>query len=321
MLDSLNVLIWAENSPRYAEILKANHLPAGTSLSIARNEEEALPLAFQTNVLICWGYASTDRFCRAAPHLRLIHSMGSGVERLLTPALIESAVPVANARGSHALPIAEHALAMMLAFSRNLHVSIRSQMTRHWAKRAAVGGEISGKTLGILGMGAIGRATAVRARALGMRVLTLRRPGREMPVEADEAVDSVTALCAASDFLLLALPLTPQTRELIGERELAAMRPHTVLVNVSRGTTVDEPALIRALEEGRLGGACLDVTAVEPLPEESPLWAMPNVIITPHVAGSSPHFMERSMALIAGNLRRLAAGEPVGNLVDKRAGY
>ncbi len=316
----MKIVIWAERSPRYADRLLANPLPEGTSVYAATNKEEALALAPEADVLVCWGGDDVTEFLRAAPNLKLIHAMGAGVEGMLTPAVVASPVPVANARGCNAPGIADHVMALVLALCRNIHRSVRNQARKVWEKKTTRGGEIAGATLGILGLGAIGTETARRAKGLGMRVVSLDR-GKPKPPEVDELLPDMGSLFAASDYLLNALPLTKETEKLIGEAELSRMKPDAYFINVGRGRTVDEAALVRALQEGRIAGAALDVMETEPLPEESPLWEMENVIITPHVAGLSPYTMNRIMALVAENLRRLAAGEPLRNLVDKHRGY
>jgi phosphoglycerate dehydrogenase-like enzyme len=212
-------------------------------------------------------------------------------------------------------------LALILAFSRSIHVAVRNQAAHNWNPRACRNTEIAGQTLGIIGLGSIGLETARRAKALGMNVISMERPGRARPAEVDRLVADKIALCAQSDFVLVATPLTPETRHIVGEAELAAMKPTAYLINISRGRCVDEQALIRAIQEGRIAGAGLDVTEVEPLPADSPLWDLPGVIITPHVAASSPHTMGHVMDLVAENLRRLAAGQPLLNLGDKQRGY
>ncbi|MFZ5824191.1 MAG: D-2-hydroxyacid dehydrogenase [Bacillota bacterium] len=317
----MKIILWAEASPRYASILTARTLPEGAQVIPVTSQEEAMAHVDTAEVLICWGAAYPAPFISAAGNLRLIQAMGAGVEGLLEAGAAASPVPLANARGSNSAPIAEHVMALILAFARCLHVSIRNQAAHTWDPRASRGVEIAGQTLGILGLGSIGLDTARRARAMGMQVIGIERPGRERPPEVDRLVADRLALAAASDYLLVATPLTPETRHLVDEAVLGAMKPGAYLINVSRGQTVDEQALIRAIQEGRIAGAGLDVFETEPLPAESPLWDLPGVIITPHVAASSPRTMGVVMDLVAENLRRLAVGYPLLNLVDKQKGY
>jgi len=317
----MKILIWADGGPRYASLLAARQLPPGAEVVTATTDDEALAHADTAEVLIGWGNARVGKLLPHAPHLRLIQAMGAGVEGMLANGAAESSVPLANAKGSNSEPIAEHVIGLVLAFARGLHIAVRNQAHHTWNSRAVRGVEIAGQTLGVLGLGSIGLETARRAKALGMRVVSLERPGRTRPPEVDRLVADKIALAAESDYLLVATPLTPETHQIIDEATLAAMKPSAYLINISRGQTVDEPALIRALQEGQIAGAGLDVTTVEPLPADSPLWDLPGVIITPHVAANSPRTMGRVMDLVAENLRRLAAGEPLLNLVDKQKGY
>ncbi|MEK7798920.1 MAG: NAD(P)-dependent oxidoreductase, partial [Acidobacteriota bacterium] len=183
--------------------------------------------------------------------------------------------------------------------------------------------ELHGKLLGILGLGDIGRELAVRARALGMQVWGLVRTARPAPDCVDRllAAGKEDALLRASDVLVLALPLTKATRGLMGERQLRRMKHTALLVNIGRGELVQESALVRALREGWIAGAGLDVFAREPLPPQSPLWSLPQVVMTPHVAGTHPHYMARSADLFLQNLKRYVADGPLINQVDKQAGY
>ncbi|HEY3367566.1 MAG TPA: D-2-hydroxyacid dehydrogenase [Symbiobacteriaceae bacterium] len=317
----MKIVVWAENAPRLAEKLAALPLPTGAELVAAVSEADALSHAPTADVLVAWGGSYAAPFASAAPRLRLVQSLGSGVEGILTPAFIGSPVPLANARGCNAPNMAEHTLALILALSRSLHAAVRNQQQQLWDMKSTRGGEIAGLTLGILGFGAIGQETARRARALGMRIAAVSRPGKPKPPEVDELVAGVGELAAVSDYFDVVVPLTRETTGLVGATELARMKPTAYLINVARGAVVDEPALIQALQEGRIAGAGLDVTVQEPLPAESPLWSLPNVLLTPHVAGGSPRVMDRVLDLVAENLVRLADGQPLLNLVDKRRGY
>lgn len=262
----------------------------------------------------------------AAKRLQWVHFRSAGVFRRMFPALVDSDVRVTNSAGVFAVPMAEHALALMLALSRGLQHCARAGGDEAWARAgAAVRGnlrELNGSTLGVLGYGGVGRAAAARARCLGMRVLAVRRhPAADDCAEAVWGPHRLHDLLAEADYLLVSCALTEKTRGMIGEREIGIMKPDAVLVNVARGAVVDEPALIQALRDGRLGAAGLDVTEVEPLPADSPLWEMQNVIVTPHVSGGSPETGRRLHELLVENVRRYAAGEPLRNRVDKSTGY
>jgi phosphoglycerate dehydrogenase-like enzyme len=269
-----------------------------------------------------WGLSpeATRRLLARVPNLRWIHTISAGVDHLLFPELRESEAILTNASGVFNVPIAETVMAYILAVVKRLPEFWAHQRERRWEKLPLR--ELRGLTVGIVGLGDIGTEVARLCRAFGMHVLGLRR--RPAPSDlADEVLppDRLQDLLARSDFVVIAVPLTAETRGMIGRAELAAMKPDAWLVNISRGAIVDEEALVEALKEGRIGGACLDVFAEEPLPPESPLWDMPNVIITPHNSWSSPHIEEREIALFLENLRRYVAGEPLLNVVDKQAGY
>ncbi|MFO7958780.1 MAG: D-2-hydroxyacid dehydrogenase [Candidatus Brocadiia bacterium] len=260
----------------------------------------------------------------AASALRWVQFRSAGVGRRLLPELEGADILITNASGVYGVPMAEHALALMFAFSRGLNVLARAE--GGWREsRKKVGSslrELNGATLGILGYGGVGRATAQRGAALGMRVLAVRR--RPEPDEfADEVwgTDRLDDMLREADYLLVSCALTDETRGIIGARELELMKPTAVVVNVARGAVIDEEALTEALRHGAIAGAGLDVAEEEPLPDDSPLWRMKNVIITPHCSGASPKTHERLMGLIAENLGRYAAGEPLLNVVDLEAGY
>jgi phosphoglycerate dehydrogenase-like enzyme len=267
----------------------------------------------------------TERVFAAAPALRWVHSPAAGVGSMLFPAMKSSRVVLSNSRGMNAAAVAEHALMLMLAAVRRLPDAVRAQAERRW-----VAGELSGlpslrgRTLLIAGLGAIGRELARIASGVGMRVIGTRRetgdPRPEGVADAFGPAD-LPGLLPGADIVVLAAPLTPETRGMIGAAELARMKPSAWLVNVARGKLVDEPALVRALESGAIAGAALDVFEHEPLPAASPLWSMPNVIITPHVAGFRDDYWQAAADLFAANLRRYLSGEALANIVDKEAGY
>ncbi len=262
--------------------------------------------------------------------LRWAHTGAAGVGGALYPEMVASDVVLTNSAGIHAPPIAESVLAMMLHFARGLDVAVRRQAERRWDAAAWTGAdaeasprEMAGATLGVYGFGGIGREVARRALALGMRVAAVKRHPSEPPpgIELWTGVGALGRLLDIADYLVLTVPSTAETHHAIDAAGLARMKPDAVLVNVSRGRVVDEAALARALAAGRLRGAALDVFEHEPLPADSPLWTLPNVLITPHVSGTTPRFWERETALIVDNLRRYLAGEPLRNVVDKRSGY
>ncbi len=261
-----------------------------------------------------------------ARNLRWLQQWGAGADWLLRyPEAAGLDFTLTNASGVHPIPISEHILAFLLAFARRIHRAVRAQERRQWIPHDQQEGvfELAGKTLVLVGVGAIGGRTAEVSAALRMRVWGVRRnPTVNAPgVEAMFGPDQLLDLLPEADFVVLTVPLTRETRGMIGERELHAMKPTAYIVNIGRGGTIREDALIQALREGWIAGAGLDVFEVEPLPDDSPLWRMDNVIITSHYAGLTPHYHERAMAIFLDNLRRYRAGEPLRNVVDKGVGY
>jgi phosphoglycerate dehydrogenase-like enzyme len=256
-----------------------------------------------------------------AARLRWIQSASAGVDSLLFPALVTSDVEVTNARGVFDEPIAEWVIAAMLAFATGLHASILDQQRREWTSGRTTE-RLDGARLVVVGPGPIGRATGSRALALGMSVALVGREPRRHETFGDVVgVDRLHDALADADHVLDALPLTEATRGLFDAAAFAAMPARARFYNVGRGGTVDEAALIEALRTGGIAGAALDVFATEPLPADSPLWAMPNVIVSPHVSGDVAGWEEQVVAIFVENARRFAAGEPLQNLVDKGAGH
>jgi phosphoglycerate dehydrogenase-like enzyme len=282
-----------------------------------------------------------DRLLARAPHLTWVHSATSGVERALTPAALARDVLVTNARGVFSRPIAEHVLLMILAVSRHLPELLELQHERTW--QPLEGRELRELTIGIIGYGSLGRSVASLASAFGARVIAMRRrldaadaAGAEAPsAGADDGdvfpfeprlerlvgPDGLHDLMAASDMVVLAAPLTPETEGMVNEAAIGAMKRDAWLINVARGRLVDDTALVRALRENRIGGAALDTFRDEPLPQTSAYWELPNVILTPHTAWSSARVLDRSIDLFCDNLVRFSRGEPLRNVVDPTAGY
>jgi len=289
----------------------------------AAHFDEALP---EAEVVLGWG-VTAENFSRAK-RLRWVQVTAAGVGPLLFPAMIESPVTITNARGLHAISMAEHTLGVILAFARKLHLARDAQLERRWTQDSLWIDpppyvDLAGTTLGLVGLGTVGTAVATRARALGLKVIAVRRhPAADpAPVDAQWGVERLDDLVAACDWLVLAAPLTRETGGMMDARRLGLMKKGAILINLGRGRLVDETALIAALEAGRIAGAGLDVFEKEPLDTASPLWAMPNVIVTPHVSGLGPHYWERAMDIFRGNLAAYREGRPLVNVVDKRAGY
>jgi phosphoglycerate dehydrogenase-like enzyme len=264
----------------------------------------------------------------AAPRLKWIHSPAAGVGSMLFAEMVASRVVLTNSRGTHADAMAEHVVGMIVAMLRKFPEAVAHQAAHRWAHDAMSQGAphrlVKGSTIGIIGPGAIGTAIARLASALGARVEAIRRRPELGPPEGAAAVFGPGQLherLPAWDVVVLAAPLTPETRGAIGARELSLMKADAIVVNVGRGKLIREGDLADALREKRIGGAALDVVEHEPLDPRSPLWELPNVFITPHTSSLRADYWDVATDLFAENLRRWDAGEPLLNVVDKKAGY
>lgn len=280
--------------------------------------------------VVC-AFQAPEDIVERAPKLRWFQFPGAGVDNLLRTSLLRkgSKVVVTSVAGIHAIPISEYVFTSMLMFAHHFQEMVKLQQQHNWAYgrrwNALRGTELYGKTLGVIGLGGIGRRIAQLGRAFGMRVLAMRRSAsaEASDPDVDELYppNGLRDLLGASDYVVLALPLTPETERVIGEHELLAMKPTAYLVNISRGRVIDEQALIRALQGGWIAGAGLDVTVEEPLSKNSPLWDMPNVILTPHMSGLTDQYSMRLTEVFTENLHRYRAGEPLLNVVDPAKGY
>lgn len=278
-------------------------------------------------VLFC-GTLKPEQFCEGR-ELRWIHSSQAAVHQFLFPELINSEVVLTNAREVHGAVVSEHTMALLFALSRRIGESVKFQTRCTWGqeillKERRVPDELAGATLLLVGLGSIGRNLAQRAAAMGMRVIAVREHAdAPKPPHVDEVFPSsrLEEMLAKSDYVVLSAPLTPATRGMMGSAQFAAMKSSGHLINVGRGPLVDETALIAALRERRIAGAALDVFDQEPLPPESPLWELDNLLITPHTAGMTEKMWERHYAVFAENLQRFLARQPLLAVVDKQLGY
>lgn len=291
----------------------------------ARDDEEALRLI--PEAVVAYSAQIGPEHLRAARRLRWIHSPSAGIGSMLFPEMIAADVVLTNSRGVAAETIAEHVIAVTLALFRRLPLALRRQAERAWAQDeigAQGNRRLAGSRVLIVGLGAIGSATARRMHALGAAVAGVRRRPDAPPPEGVRAVYSPEQLAEVLpdfDVVVIAAPQTRWTRGLFGARELDRMKADAVLVNVARGGLVDEQALAAALHAGRLAGAALDVFRGEPLGPDSPLWTVPNLLITPHTSGLRMDHWQAATSLFADNVRRFDRGEPLLNVVDKTAGY
>jgi phosphoglycerate dehydrogenase-like enzyme len=265
----------------------------------------------------------------AAPKLRWIHAPSAAVHQLLFPELVNSEVVVTNSREVHGPVVAEHVIALIFALAKKIPQAAVLQRKHIWGQEAIWNEgmrprEIAGATLGMIGLGSIGRRVAQMASALGMRVLAVREhveKGRPEGVEMVFAPSALDDMLRQSDYIVLAVPLIAATQGMFNAYRLAAMKPGSCLINVGRGPQVDEAALIEALRTRRIGGAALDVFDLEPLPADSVLWNLENLLITPHTAGLTDKLWHRHYELFSDNLRRYLAGQALRFVVDKQKGY
>ncbi len=272
------------------------------------------------------GWLDGDTFARAE-RLRWIQSPSSGVNHYLAiPELVESEVLLTSASGTHAACLAESTLGMILAFTRGIRDAVRFQAQHEWANRAIRPKlvELTGSTMGIVGLGSVGCALAERAQAFGMRVIAVDLYTGRQPACVNELlhVDRLEELLRDSDYVVVTVPYTAETEGLIGAQELAVMQPSAMIVGISRGGIIDQEALAEALREGRLAAAALDVTRPEPLPADSDLWDVENLLVMPHVAGGTQFEGQHVLEILTENLARYLRGDlPLRNQVDKARGF
>jgi phosphoglycerate dehydrogenase-like enzyme len=299
-------------------------------LRFARGQE-AHEAIRDAEIVVC-GNLAPDLLA-AAERLRWISFWSAGLDNKVTPELAARNLLLTSANGIHGPNIAEHVLMFMLMFARQMAFFARMQQESRWERalpvdthRANEVFELTGQTLGIVGLGRIGEALTVRAKAFGMRVAAVKRDPQsrydaDVRPDALYGPDRLPQLLGESDHVCIALPHTLQTHHLFDAAMLAHIKPTAYLYNIARGKIVDEAALIAALQNGRLAGAGLDVFETEPLPPNSPLWRMENVIITPHISGLTPYYFARAAELLAANLRRYLDGQPLQSLYDTLRGY
>jgi phosphoglycerate dehydrogenase-like enzyme len=282
------------------------------------------------------GYSLRAEQLKEARKLKWIHSTAAGVAQLMYPELRDSGIMVTNPSGIFSVPMAEHTMGLLLALARNFPDSVRGQDQAQWAQQEIWDKpqhltELNGKVLLIVGFGSIGREVAKRAKAFEMKVWGVTRSGkgehRHKPVNFPPHVEEIFTAgrlqeaLPGADYVLICAPETAETKNLIGAAEIAKMKRGARLINVARGSLLDETALVQALESGALGGAALDVAQTEPLPAESPLWKAPNLFITPHTSGVSDRLWDRQTAILIDLLERWFAGQEVFNRVDFARGY
>ncbi len=307
---------------RQYEMLEEKHIQQIKNISRNVNvlvNENVLDVISEVNILIAGKF--DKEILEKAQKLQWVHALAAGVERLLFREFVESDIILTNSSGVHPIPISEHVLGMMLMLSRGLHESAINQLRKKWERPQPT--ELYGKTLGIVGFGSIGERIGCLGKSFGMHVIGLKRNVAYRTKHADELLppDNLDHLLNRSDFVVIAVPLTKETHHLITERELKLMKETAYLINISRGKIICEKDLVKALKSREIAGAGLDVFEEEPLPAESPLWELSNIIVTPHNAGSTPEYFNRAVDIFCDNLKRFLHGEPLTNVVDKKRGY
>lgn len=317
------LLVIADPAASFLKSLSA--LPADVRVVISETSEELKVRAPEADAIL-YAHGQVPLLSSILPlarRVRWIHSLWTGVEGILTPEMLAHPAPLTNGRGVFRWPLADWVVGVMLYFAFDFGRVRQQQEEKSW--KPFVGTTLEGRTLGIVGYGAIGSAAAERARPFGMKIGALRR--RTELFQEDSLVDRSYAplqlkeLMAASDYVLVVTPLTAETRGMIGEAEIGAMKPNAVLINIGRGPVVDEGALVRALQSGAIRGAALDVFDTEPLPPEHPLWGMRQVFLSPHTADRVEGFLGPAFDCFLENMTQFLKGGTLINVVDKRAGY
>ncbi len=317
----LTVLVIGDPAAGYLRPLAA--LPPDTRVVVSRDRARLQEAAPDADVILNADFRDPSLLLETFPRstrVRWVHVLSAGVEKLLSTEIVESSVPMTNGRGLYQRTLGEWIVAAMLYFAYDLRRLIRNQQAGRWEPFEHEA--LYGRTLGIIGYGAIGKAAAERARAFGMRILALRRNGpADSTVDAVYTRDRITEMLAECDYAAITAPLTAETRGMIGAPQIAAMKSSSVIINVGRGPALNEAALIAALEAKKIRGAALDVFDTEPLPAGHPFYRLENVLMSPHNADQVPESRTRAVEFFVQNFERFRAGEPLENVVDKHAGY
>jgi phosphoglycerate dehydrogenase-like enzyme len=323
-MDNITILVLADPTDRRLAMLE--ELPPETGIAVGNSAEAFVRAAPDATVIFNWSLAGDlqREVFRMCPKVEWVHSRSAGLDGLLFPELVDSPARLTNASGVFSQSLGEFVVGAILYFAKDLRRMIRNQAASVWEPFDIV--EVRGQTVGIVGYGDIGRAVATRVRALGMRVLAVKRHGppahqADPLAERIYGPEGLVEMVSRSDYVVAAAPLTPETAGMIGARELAAMKPDAVLINVGRGPVVEEAALVKALSEKRIKGAALDVFDTEPLPQGHPFYRLENVLLSPHCADHTPDWLDQAMRFFLTQFERFRKGEPLQNVVDKRLGY
>lgn len=300
------------------EALK-NAVP-GAVVEAYKSPKEALPHVSDADAIALWGFQNVEPLLEAAPNVRWVHSLSDGVEKLLTKSMIGRPITLTNSHGIHDRAVSEHTMAMLLSWYRRIPDAVRNQSKNQWVRPKSE--TLFGKTILIVGFGSIGRAIAQRAKVFETRVIAIKKHVTQ-ELFADHVYNETELLSVLpeADIVIAALPATPETDGFFGEKEFKAMKKSALFLNIARASIVDENALITALKEGTIAGACSDVFSSEPLPEDHPFWKMENVIMTPHIASMVPDFWDKLTKLLEENFVLFSRGEKLFNEIDKQKGY
>ena len=293
-----------------------------TDFRIVEPEDEVARLAEMPDTDVVFGGFNRLLF-EAAEHLKWVQVLGAGVDGLLFPEFVQSEVVLVSAKGFVGPHLADQTWALILGLLRGVGRAVRERTWENHMSIRSETWELAGQTLGIVGLGGTGIDVAKRAQGFDMRVIAVDPEDVDAPSFVHEVwkMNRFYDLLAESDIVSICAPLTVETHGMFDYEAFQRMKPRALLINVTRGKIVDERSLLRALDEDLIGGAGLDVTPKEPLPQNSPLWDMPNVIVTPHVAGGSPIRLDRTVGLFCDNLERFLVGKPLLSVIDKRKGY
>lgn len=310
------VAVLYQVSPKYPNVIEERHLQMigkavpDVQVVHAETEQELIAQGVNADILLTWGLYRPNDYLNYASNLKWVHSLSSGVDGIVN-SIGNLPVKLSTTKGIHGLPMADHVIGYILSFLRGFPTVYRQQQKKIWQKPSNPGPQESiGKTVGIIGMGEIGREVARKCKMFDMKVLGVKRtPTPSQFVDEMYASDEMDKVLQASDFVVILVPLTPDTVHNINEEKLRQMKKTAYLINVGRGPVIDEAALIKVLKEGVIAGAALDATEVEPLSETSPLWEMDNVVITPHMAADSPFYMDRAFKVFCDNLQCFLKGE------------
>jgi phosphoglycerate dehydrogenase-like enzyme len=318
-----------ENIRRITEVSPKIKVKDASAMMMAErrgdnSENENLDnMLVEADVIFGFGLMLPKDLLSRAPRLKWLQLMSAGADRLRDTDIWQSKVTITGVSGIHASPIGEFVLGFMLMFAKSMPLCFQMKQKREWQRYTPH--LLRDKTVGVAGLGHIGSEVARLSKSFGMKVIATRRSvkraGKVKNVDLLLPQAQMKEMLSKSDYVVLSVPLTPETRHIISETELGLMKPSSYIINVGRGDLIDEEALIRALDERKIAGAGLDVTAIEPLPKDSRLWDMDNVILSPHVSGGMEEYMGQATEFFCDNIHRYLEGKKLRNVIDRKKGY